>query len=291
MKFHFQSILILTSILALLTACSSEQLGMSSNQPATQSSSAMPTSIEPASNTGRSVIQSIPSNVNQDIYEAALADIRRPMEEMGRDSGRKPIEVLKYFGVGPGMRVVDVGSSDGYYTRIISGVVGSNGSVVANNSGRRSSDEFRAKYIEQYSSYDNVELNFENPEDISLPDNSVDVVLLSLAVHHWHHDDASGEMTPPISLQRYENILRILKPGGIFAVIDHAALPGASRQASDAIHRIPEPILVSDVTIAGFVMEGESSIHANHPEDDIMTRWGDGPRDMTNRIVVKFRKP
>ncbi len=295
MKFRLQLFLLITSFLLLLSACSSEQSGMPASEPATQSApvasspSAVPST--PVQTSNRTVIQSIPADTDQDMYEAALADSRRPLEEMGRDSGRKPIEVLKFFGVAPGLRVVDISSGDGYFTRILSGIVGSDGSVVANNSGRRSSDEFKTKYTEQYSSYDNVELNFENPEDISFPDNSVDMVLLSLAVHHWHYDEATGEMTPPIALDRYENIHRILKPGGIFAIIEHASAPGASRQYSDEIHRIPGEILINDVTIAGFVVEGESRIHANHPEDDFTVRWGDGPRDSTNRIVIKFRKP
>ena len=293
MKVYLRSYLVIFSTCLLIISGCSEQssapAGSSSSTAVPQASAPQTTSSSASS--GRVVIQSIPADVNSDIYESALSDSRRPLEETGRDSGRKPTEVLKFLGVAPGVRVVDISSGDGYYTRILSGVVGSNGSVVANNSGRRSSDEFKAKYTEQYSSYDNVQLNFENPEDISLPDNSVDVVLLSLAIHHWHHDDASGEFTPSLSLTRYENILRILKPGGIFAVIDHAAAPGAGRQASDEIHRIPADITISDVSLAGFVLEGESSIHANHPEDDVTIRWTQNPRDATNRIVLKFRKP
>lgn len=292
MKVNLRSYIVLFSTCLLILSGCSEQSGAPAES---SSSSAMPQSSAPqvssSASSGRTIIQSIPADVNNDIYESALADSRRPLEETGRDSGRKPTEVLKFFGVAPGVRVVDVSSGDGYYTRILSGVVGSNGSVVANNSGRRSSDEFKAKYTEQYSTYDNVELNFENPEDISLPDNSVDVVLLSLAMHHWHHDDASGEFTPSLSITRYENILRVLKPGGIFAVIEHAAAPGAGRQASDAIHRIPADIAISDVSLVGFVLEGESSIHANHPEDDVTIRWTQNPRDATNRVVMKFRKP
>ncbi len=297
MKFRIQSLLLISGLLILLSACSSEQSGMSTNEPVSQPSSVAttpapaPEPSAPAASSGRVVIQSIASDVDQDIYKAALADSRRPLDEISRDSGRKPIEVLKFFGVAPGMRVVDVSSGDGYFTRILSGIVGSDGSVVANNSGRRSSDEFRAQYTEQYSSYDNVELNFENPEDMSLPDNSVDVVLLTLAVHHWHYDAAVGEFTPSIALERYENIFRILKPGGIFAIVEHASAPGVSRQFSDEIHRIPADVLINDVSIAGFVLEGESSIHANHPEDDVNARWGRDPRDATNRLVMKFRKP
>ncbi|MGK0298384.1 MAG: putative methyltransferase [Gammaproteobacteria bacterium] len=225
------------------------------------------------------------------IYQAALADSRRPAEEVARDAGRKPDTVLKFFGIKPGQRVADISSGDGYYTRILSGVVGSEGSVVAENSGRRSSDENQAKYTEQYSSYENVELNFEAPEDMSLPDNSLDAAMLSLTIHHWHHSDETGEFVPQIALDRYQNILRMLKPGGVLGIIEHASDAGMSRVVSDFIHRIPSDIAKADLTLAGFVLDSESYVHANYPDDDTTIRWTQDPRDATNRIVHLYRKP
>jgi predicted methyltransferase len=222
--------------------------------------------------------------------QSVLDDPRRPAEEKARDAGRKPLQVLEFFGITPGKRVADISSGEGYFSRIISGVVGSNGSLVVENSGRRASDENKAKYQEQYSSYDNVELNFETPEKMSLPDNSLDVALLSLTIHHWHHSDETGEFVPESALARYDNIFRMLKPGGIFAVIDHDAAEGMSRVESDAIHRIPAAIAIADITMAGFVLDEASDIHAN-PNDDTTVRWGDDPRDATRRIVHRYRKP
>jgi predicted methyltransferase len=202
------------------------------------------------------------------IYDAAISDPRRPAEEVQRDAGRKPAEVLKFFGVAPGQS-----------------------SVIANNSGRRAGEEFQTQYREQYASYGNVELNFETPEEVSLADNSVDMVLLSLAIHHWHYSEDTGEFVPDISLTRYDNIRRILKPGGVFAVIDHAAAEGATRQASDELHRIPSEVVKADLALAGFVLVAESDIHSNHPNDDVTVRWGRDPRDATMRIVHKYIKP
>jgi predicted methyltransferase len=224
-------------------------------------------------------------------YQDAVADQRRPAEDRQRDAGRKPAEVLRFFGIAPGQTVLDISSGGGYFTRIISGVVGSEGEVIANNSGSRVDDAFKKQMEDQYADYDNVELNYENPEDISLPDNSLDAVLLSLSVHHWHYDEDSGEFIPDIALERYDNIMRMLKPGGVFAVIDHAAAPGMSRQASDEIHRIPEEIAEMDITLAGFVLDAKSDIHANNPGDDTTARWDRDPRDATVRLVHRYVKP
>jgi predicted methyltransferase len=228
------------------------------------------------------------------IYQAAIADSRRPAEDVARDAGRKPAQILEFFGIAPGQRVLDISSGNGYFTRIISGVVGNNGSVVANNSGSRINDEFKANLQTQYSSYDNVELNYETPEAISLPDNSVDTVLLALVVHHWHYADEWGGFVPAVALQRYDNIFRMLKPGGTFAVIDHEAQPGMARKDSSEIHRITAENAIDDITLAGFVLDPEtdiSLIHANEPNDDITIRWASEPRDATRRIVHRYRKP
>jgi predicted methyltransferase len=229
------------------------------------------------------------------IYQAAVTDPRRPPEDVVRDAGRKPAQVLEFFGISPGQRVIDITSGVGYFTRMISEIVGSEGSVVAHNSGRRMNDrlinnEFKADMLEQYSSYKNVEVNYENVETMSFQDNSVDVVFLSLALHHWHHSEESGEFVPQIALDRYDNIMRMLKPGGVFAIIDHEAAEGMSREASDAIHRIPRDIAIADITLAGFIFVGESDIHINH-DDDLEIRWTREPRDVTRRIVHLYRKP
>jgi len=268
-RFVFWAILLLT-----LAGCSSDD----------SSSQSADTSTTPA----------LSSDELRAIYQSAIADPRRPAEDVERDAGRKPAQVLEFFGIAPGQRVVDISSGSGYFSRIISGIVGSSGTVVANNSGARVDDEFKAAQQAQYSGYDNVELNFEAPEAISLPDNSIDAVLLSLVVHHWHYSDEWGEFVPALALQRYDNIFRILKPGGVFAIIEHEAPTGMSRAASNEIHRIPADIAIADITLAGFTIDTEtdlSDIHANEPNDDITARWTREPRDITQRIVHRYRKP
>jgi predicted methyltransferase len=228
------------------------------------------------------------------IYQAAIADDRRPAEDVARDAGRKPAQVLEFFGVAPGQRVLDISSGNGYFTRIISEIVGSSGSVVANNSGSRVDDEFKANLQTQYASYDNIELNYEAPETISLPDNSVDTVLLALVIHHWHYAEEWGGFVPTLALQRYDNIFRMLKPGGTLAVIEHEAQPGMPRKDSSEIHRVTGEDVIDDIRLAGFVLDPEtdiSPVHANEPNDDITIRWAREPRDATQRIVHRYRKP
>jgi len=84
----------------------------------------------------------------------------------------------------------------------------------------------------------------------------------------------------------------VLKPGGIFGVIEHRSTDGVTREASASIHRIPAPITIADITSVEFVLDVESDIHANHPEDDITDSWGRGKtsHEMANRIIHRYRK-
>jgi predicted methyltransferase len=56
--------------------------------------------------------------------QAAITNPARPQMDMWRDDARHPAEVLAFAGIKPGDVVVDFSPGDGYYTRIISKLVG-----------------------------------------------------------------------------------------------------------------------------------------------------------------------
>ena len=62
----------------------------------------------------------VTSDGGETVYESALNHASRSEADRARDAGRKPGEVLKFFGVEPGMEVLDMFSGGGYYTEILS---------------------------------------------------------------------------------------------------------------------------------------------------------------------------
>jgi len=58
---------------------------------------------------------------------AALANASRPQADREADARRKPAETLDFLGIGPGMMVVDLIASGGYYTEVLSNAVGPRG--------------------------------------------------------------------------------------------------------------------------------------------------------------------
>src|SRR4051812_4922488 len=64
-------------------------------------------------------------------YAAVPAHPIRPEADRVRDSDRKPAEVVAFSGVRPGDKVAELAPGGGYFTRILSGVVGPKGTVYA----------------------------------------------------------------------------------------------------------------------------------------------------------------
>ncbi|MCH7833810.1 MAG: methyltransferase type 11, partial [Proteobacteria bacterium] len=67
------------------------------------------------------------------IYADAVANPARSDSDRARDAGRKPAQVLDFMRIAPGMTVLDMFSGGGYYSELLSYVVGENGSVVAHS--------------------------------------------------------------------------------------------------------------------------------------------------------------
>ena len=60
-------------------------------------------------------------------YAAILADPIRPEADRVRDADRKPAELVAFAGVRPGYKVAELAPGGGYFTRVLSGVVGPEG--------------------------------------------------------------------------------------------------------------------------------------------------------------------
>ena len=230
----------------------------------------------------------IPANI-----KAGVDNPNRSEENRARDGDRKPAKVLKFFGVEEGMSVIDVASGSGYYTEIIAGAVGPNGSVSAQN---RASDQFekgRAALEAQFAPFGNITIDTSTAgEPLPYEDDSVDMIFLSLIIHHLHYTEETGEAMPERSAGIYADIRRILKPGGVFAIIVHKAPDGTSREQSAAWHRISEDVMVADVTSAGFTLDASNYKIHNTPDDDEQNTWFDeGLRGKTTRLVHRYKSP
>ena len=73
------------------------------------------------------------NSAHADSLTDALAQQVRSSADLQRDATSKPIEVLTFFGVEPGIIILDVLGGDGYYSEILAHSVGSHGRVYLHN--------------------------------------------------------------------------------------------------------------------------------------------------------------
>jgi predicted methyltransferase len=199
-----------------------------------------------------------------------------------RDADRKPAELLALSGVKPGDRVVEFASFGQYFTTLLSSVVGEKGMVFMYDlpyteaRAGAASREFVAKHPN--SRYEVVDYN-----SVTLPEN-VDVVFNVL----YYHDLPLNKIDTAVLNAK---ILKALKPGGVFFIIDHNAAPGSGMRDTEKLHRIDPTVIKQEVTAAGFELVEESKLLANPEDDHSWMVFAPGKRGTTDQTVLKFRKP
>ena len=210
-------------------------------------------------------------------YNAVLSNSARPENERALDAVRKPQEVMAFYGVKRGDHVADIYAARGYYTAILSQLVGPEGLVYSANPAARAELHERVKQP----SMANVRV-LDGPLDkLALPqDSSLDFVLIHLDYHELPADTRSA---------MNKRIFGALKRGGAYGIIDHSAREGRGDQDAKAFHRIEKGLVIKDATSVGFRLDKEGNMlsRADDTRDFSVTKL----RDRSDRFVLKFEKP
>lgn len=220
----------------------------------------------------------------------AVSDAGRPEADKARDADRHPAESVAYAGIKPGDKVIDLIPGGGYFTRIFSKAVGEKGKVYTLTPDEmlkmRATMADGVKKIAAEPGYGNIEVISSPINEVKAPE-KVDVVWTSLNYHDMHNP-----MLGPANMAAYnKSVFNILKPGGIYIVIDHAAAKGSGARDTEILHRIDAEAVKAEVTGVGFQLVGESNILA-HPADDHTGKVFDsGVRGKTDQFLLKFKKP
>ncbi|MEP7244870.1 MAG: methyltransferase [Gammaproteobacteria bacterium] len=229
---------------------------------------------------------SIPAGV-----KAAVADASRPDADKQRDANRKPAETLAFTGIKKGDHVAELLPGGGYFTRIISKVVGDKGVVYAVAPPKRPNAPADAPEpsaavaaIAADAGYKNVRVMTARVTELTLPE-PVDVVWTSLNYHDIHN-------VPNADLKAVNTtIFNALKPGGTYIVIDHAAEKGSGARDTSTLHRIDPEIVKTEVQSAGFVLAGESDVLRNAEDPHTAGVRDPSIQGKTDQFILKFKKP
>ena len=264
-----------------------------------------------------------PAGFEQDRLARVL--VAQPEDMQARYAYRHPKETLEFFGIEPGMTVVEGLPGRGWYTRLLLPYLGKEGQLVGANYALDmwpyfpfGTDEFVESQrtwttdwpadAEEWQDEDSATLDAfvfgSMPESLA---GTADVVFHARILHNLaNFEEEGGFLTAALA-----DSFRILKPGGTLGIVQHQAREDMSDEFADGSHGyLKKSFVIGAAQRAGFEFVAESDINENpndQPgEDDVVWRLpptfatsADDP-DLkaelaavgeSNRMTLKFRKP
>lgn len=235
-----------------------------------------------------------------------------------RDAARHPMETLRFFGLQPGMTVVDVWPGSGWFTAIIAPYLAhGGGTYYAAGFQTGAGDDpaqaaltaaFQKRFTANPELYGEMQFSAFGPASGELaPAGTADMVLFLRSIHAW--------MAAGIAEKAFADAYAALKPGGILGVEQHRLAPDEDQDPAAANGYVQEAFVRQLAAEAGLVFVAASEINAN-PEDtrnhpfgvDTLPPQGlTAPRGQapdpefdrsrydaigeSDRMTLKFRKP
>lgn len=224
--------------------------------------------------------------------QASIDHPDRSVADRERDPRDQPQVILQFAGFKPGMVIADIFGGGGYYSEILSRLVGPNGRVrLINNQPYH--DYAKADAIPRFADQRLPNVSYEiNPsDDMKLGRSSLDGALIIMSYHDLYVADDAGGWPAIASGQFIDQIVTALKPGGVLLIVDHSAQAGTGSTAAQTLHRIDEAFAIADFKAHGLEFAG--SIPNLRNADDPRTLGVMNPdiRGKTDRFVHLYRKP
>jgi len=226
-----------------------------------------------------------PSNLDT-VIAHAVADPARPVDSKAADALRLPAQTLAFSGVRPGMIVGEFYPGGGYYTRMLSDVVGPSGHVYGlENAGWKGAVDANNKLLAE-GKWKNVSMDAKPFGTVSFP-KPLDVAWITQNYHDLKVPQFGNVDTVAFDRAVY----KALKPGGIFFVLDHQGAAGLTNAQIAKLHRINRDVVVKEVTSAGFKLAGEGKFLRRSGDDHTLPIFDKAIQSHTDQYALKFVKP
>lgn len=212
----------------------------------------------------------------------------RSEQDKLRDKTSKPVEIIQFSGVKPEMQILDLFAGGGYYSELLSQVVGPKGKVLLHNNQAYLS--YVGKELKQRmadGSLTNVVKYMQEADDLSLADNTLDSIFFVMGYHDMYHQTKGWDIDGDKLLKQ---LYKALKPGGTLLVIDHSAPIGTGIEYSQDKHRIAPEYVIKELKKYGFQFAKQSELLANADDDYEISPFDPKVYRKTDRFVMLFRK-
>jgi predicted methyltransferase len=249
----------------------------------------------------------------------------QPEEVRARYAYRHPAETLAFFGIEPGMTVVEALPGGGWYSKILAPYLGSEGSLIGADYdtalfplfGFYSEEQLKAKEtwaedwrVEAATWFDAPVADIDAFQFGHLPERlagQADAVLFIRALHNLARFESQGGFLSAA----VADAKAALKPGGVVGVVQHMAPEDAADSWADgSAGYLKKSRVIASFEAGGFELLGESDVNENPldqpTEDDIVWRLPptlSGSRDNperaaamkaigeSSRMTLLFKKP
>lgn len=219
---------------------------------------------------------------------AAVADPSRPTSDSSTDANRLPGETLAFAGVKPGVVVGEFYPGGGYFTRMLSDVVGPKGHVYAieNSVWRGAVKADKALLADGKLANVSIDaaafgtVRFPKPLDIAW-------------VTQNYHDLKIAQYGVVDTAAFNRGVFNALKPGGVFMVLDHEAPAGSADDVTliTKLHRIEKAQVIREVTAAGFKLQAEGTFLHRDSDDHSLPIFDKQVQGHTDQYALRFVKP
>jgi predicted methyltransferase len=220
--------------------------------------------------------------------QAAMAADSRSAADAERDDNRKPVETLEFFGLRDDMKVVELFPGGGWYTQILAPVLAENGEFYAALGTSRVKENFAGQ-----PGFENMQIVAEDAK-IFRPEGSPFYVIetsglgvtdadIVFTFRNYHNFGPEGRAAVN------EAVYDALKPGGIYAVVDHTRRHMQSDDPENR-RRIDPVLAIQEIQAAGFRLVEFSDLHYR-PDDEL--RYEVGRKTVTgntDRFTLMFVK-
>lgn len=201
--------------------------------------------------------------------EATVHGDWRSAKDTARDAYRHPVEALTFWGLKPGMTILEVQPGGGWWTEILApyakatgGHYYSTAADLANpelsERSKKARADFAARWAANPQRYGEVQYVNWGPKSAPLPAGTFDFILTARSVHNWMS-------TPGWVDKNFADFFQALKRGGVLAVEEHRANPGGAAEKPETGY-VSEAFVIAAAEKAGFKLAGRSEINAN-PKD------------------------
>jgi len=231
-------------------------------------------------------------SVYADIEEklkSAIASDSRSDAEKARDANRKPLETLMFFGLEEEMRVLELLPGGGWYSKILAPTLAEKGQLLVAIGTQSVAAQIEAGTLSDVEVLDVDMSSFSRPEgsrrfaisELTLDTKDIDLVLTFRNLHN---------LTEETRDTLNKEVFRVLKPGGLYGVVDHTRRHMQSDN-SENWRRMDPVQAIKEIEAAGFEFVDYSDLHYRYDDELVYEVGRRSVSGNTDRFTLLFRKP